>query len=84
MENDDISATLCIKIVANAVKIIRKIHGRRRQWIRPWIQRRSQHGAHYALLQELTSEDPDGFRNIFESLYLRFCKAQFIVLWRHF
>ena len=51
MENDDIVATLCIIIVANAVKIIRKIHGRMRQWIRPLIQRLSQHGAHHALLQ---------------------------------
>ena len=73
MENDDIVATLCIIIIANAVKIIRKRQRRRRQWTRPWIQRRSQHGAHHASLQELTSEDPDGFRNFFESLYLRFC-----------
>ena len=27
--------------------------------------RRSQHGARHALLQELTTEDPDGFRNFF-------------------
>ena len=36
--------------------------------MRPWIQRRSQHGAHHALLQELTSEDPDDVRN-----FLRIC-----------
>ena len=65
MENDDIVATLCIIIIANAVKIIRKRQRRRRQWIRPWIQRRSHHGSHHALLQELTTEDPDGFRNFF-------------------
>ena len=67
MENDDIVATFCIIIIANAVKIIRKRQRLRRQWTRPWIQRRSQHGAHHALLQELTSDDPDGFRNFFES-----------------
>ena len=59
MENDDIVATLCIIIIANAVRIIRNRQRRRRQWTRPWIQRRSQHGAHHALLQELhvTTED---------------------------
>ena len=72
MENDDIVATLCIIIIANAVKIIRKRQRRRRQWTRPWIQRRSHHGAHHALLQELTTEDPDGFRN-----FLRMDKADF-------
>ena len=66
MENDDIVATLCIIIIANAVQIINKKRQRhRRQWTRPWIQRRSQHGAHHALLQELTTEDPEGFRIFF-------------------
>ena len=46
---------------------------RRRQWTRSWIQRRSQDGAHHALLQELTTEDPDGFRNL-----LRMDKADFV------
>ena len=69
MENhDDIVATLCIIIIANAVKIIRKRQRLRRQWTRPWIQRRSQHEAHHALLQERTTEDPWGFRN-----FLRVC-----------
>ena len=63
--NDDIVATLCIIIIANAVKIIRKRQRRRRQWTRPWIQRRSQDGAHHALL--LTTEDLDGFRKFFEN-----------------
>ena len=57
----------------DAVKIIRKRQRRRRQWTRPWIQWRSQHGAHHALLQELTTEDPDGFRN-----FLRMKKADFV------
>ena len=63
MENLGIVATLCIIIIASAAKIIRKRRRFRRQWTRPWIQKRSQHGAHHALLQELTSEDPEGFRN---------------------
>ena len=37
---------LCIIIIANAVRIIRKRQRRRRQW----IQRRSQEGAHHALI----------------------------------
>ena len=73
MENDDIVTTFCIIIIANAVKIIRKRQRRRRQWTRPWIQRRSQHGAKHALLQELTTEDPDGFRT-----FLRMDKADFV------
>ena len=74
MENDDIVATLCIIIIANAVtRIIRNRQRRRRQWTRPWIQRRSQDGAHHALLQELTTEDPDGFRN-----FLRMDKVNFV------
>ena len=68
MENLDIVDTLCIIIIASAVKSIRKRRRLRRQWTKPWIQRRSQHGAHHALLQELASEDPDGFRN-----FLRVC-----------
>ena len=51
MENDDIVATLCIIIIANAVKIIRKRQKLRRQCTRPWIQRRGQHGAHLASLE---------------------------------
>ena len=73
MENDDIIDTLCIIIIANAVKIIRKRQRRRRQWTRPWILSRSQDGAHHALLQELTTEDPDGFRN-----FLRMDKVNFV------
>ena len=73
MENDDIIDTLCIIIIANAVKIIRKSQRRRRQWTRPWIQRRSQGGAHHALLQELTTEDLDGFRK-----FLRMDKVNFV------
>ena len=66
--NDDIVATLCIihVIIANAVKIIKKKRQRRgRQWTRPWIQRRGQHGAHHALciIASDTTEDPDGLRN---------------------
>ena len=68
MENDDIVATFCIIIIANAVKIIRKRQRLMRQG--PDLGYK---GAHHALLQELTSEDPEGFRNFFESLYLRFC-----------
>ena len=73
MENDDIVATLCIIIIANAVRIIRKRQRRRRQWTRPWIQMRSQVGTHHALLLELTTEDSGGFRN-----FLRMEKADFV------
>ena len=41
----------CYLCIANAVKIIRKRQRRRRLWTRPWIQRRSQHGAHHATLE---------------------------------
>ena len=71
MENYDIVATLFIIIIANAVKIIFfKRQRRRRQWTRPWIQRRSQDGAHHALLQELITEDPDGFRNFLRFVFV--------------
>ena len=51
MENDDIVANLCIIIIANAVKIIRKRQSRRRQSTRPWIQRQGQHRVHLASLE---------------------------------
>ena len=75
MENDDIIDTLCIIIIANAVKIIRKRQRRRRQWTRPWIQRRSQDGAHHALLQELTTENPDGFRNFLRFVFVSLTRS---------
>jgi uncharacterized membrane protein YccC len=31
--------------------------------VRAWIQRRRKHGTHHALMQELSAEDPEGFRN---------------------
>lgn len=72
MEEDDIVVALCIIMIASAIKKIRRRQRRQRRWVRPWIQRRQQHGAHHALIQELTTEDAGGFRN-----FLRMDQADF-------
>ena len=36
---------------------------REQKWVRAWIQRRRKHGAHHALVKELSDEDPQGFTN---------------------
>ena len=70
MENDDVVATLCIKIIANAVKIIRKRQRRRRQIL---DTKAKSTWSSSCILQELTTEDPDDFRN-----FLRMEKADFV------
>ena len=71
MENVDIVATLCIIIIANAVKIFfkkdRDLGDNGPDLGYKWSPSCIIARANY------TSEDPDGFRNFFESLYLRFC-----------
>ena len=63
MDEDDIIVSLCIIIIASAVQRIQRRKRPRKKWVRAWIQRRWKHGAHHALMQELSAEDPEGFRN---------------------
>ena len=72
MEEDKIVVVLCIIMIASAIQGIRRQRRRQRRWVRPWIRRRQQHGAHQALMVELTTEDPGGFRNV-----LRMDKTRF-------
>ena len=51
---------LCIIIIVRAAQMIKR---RPRRWIRSWIQRRQIHGAYHALMQELSTEDHEGFQN---------------------
>jgi hypothetical protein len=62
MEEDEIVVVLCILMIASAIQGIRRQRRRQRRWVRPWIRRRQQHGANQALMVELTTEDPGGFR----------------------
>ena len=72
MEEDEVVVVLCIIMIASAIQRIRRQRRRQRRWVRPWIRRRQQHGAHHALMVELTTEDPGGFRN-----FLRMDKIDF-------
>ena len=63
MDEDEIIVSLCIIIIASAVQRIQRRKRPRKKWVRAWIQRRRKHGAHHALMQELSAEDPEGFRN---------------------
>ncbi|XP_025105282.1 uncharacterized protein LOC112570846 [Pomacea canaliculata] len=35
----------------------------RKWWVRPWIERRMEHGAYHALMQEMAAEDGGSYRN---------------------
>ena len=64
MKADEVVVVLCIIMIASAIKKIIRQRRRQRRWVRAWIRRRQQHGAHHALMVELTTEDPGGFRNL--------------------
>jgi hypothetical protein len=52
--------------ITRACSVLQRIQRKKRQrkkWVRAWIQRRKKHGAHHALVKELSDEDPQGFRN---------------------
>ena len=38
-------------------------YAREQKWVCAWIQRCRKHGAHHALVKELSDEDPQGFGN---------------------
>ena len=56
-DNEDIIIPVCILLIAAGIQQFRKIVG-------PWIARRNQYGAYHALVQELSSEDPSGLKNL--------------------
>ena len=58
-DSDDELIGLALAVVARR----RRRRRRRRWWVRPWLQRRLQHGAYHALLQELYVEDEGSTRN---------------------
>ena len=62
MENDDFVAPVYILMIAAACHIIRNNHRSQRIWVRPWIQRRREVVAYYALMRELEQEDQRGFK----------------------
>ena len=62
---DDAAAAACfIAIVglSEALKPLKK-RKRRKMWMQPWIAKRKQQGAYYALMQELHANDSVGYRN---------------------
>jgi hypothetical protein len=46
----------------------------RKKWARAWIQRHRKHGAHHALVKELSDEDSQGFRNFLRMDTMDFLK----------
>jgi hypothetical protein len=62
-ENEDIIILVCILLIAAGIQ---QYSGNRfeRLWVRSWIARRNQYGAYHALVQELSSEDPIGLKNL--------------------
>ena len=63
MEEENIAVSLCVIIIASAILRIKRDRRRPRVWARSWIRRRARYGAHHSLINELSSEDPKGFRN---------------------
>jgi hypothetical protein len=61
-QEDKIIISLCIIIIASVLQRIQRKKRQRKKWVRAWIQSRK-HGAHHALVKELSDEDPQGFRN---------------------
>ena len=61
-QEDKIIISLCIIIIASVLQRIQRKIRQRKKWVRAWIQSRK-HGAHHALVKELSDEDPQGFRN---------------------
>ena len=60
---DEIVISLCIIIIASVLQRIQRKKRQRKKWVRAWIKRRRKHGAHHALVKELSDEDPQCFRN---------------------
>ena len=75
MEDENVAMSLCLIIIASAALRIRRDRRRPRRWARAWIYRRRQFGVHHALMKELASENPHGFRN-----FIRMDKQYFDVL----
>jgi DNA-binding GntR family transcriptional regulator len=61
-QEDKIIISLCIIIIASVLQRIQRKIRQRKKWVRAWIQSRK-HGAHHALVKELSDKDPQGFRN---------------------
>jgi hypothetical protein len=54
---------LCIIIIASVLQRIQRKKRQRKKWVRAWMERRRKHGAHHALVKELSDDDTQGFRN---------------------
>ena len=63
MEVKNVVISLCLIIIASAALKILCDRRRPTRWTRAWIHRRTQLGAHHALMKELASEEPQSYRN---------------------
>ena len=62
-DNEDIITPVSILLIAAEIQQYRR-NRFARLWVRPWIARRNQYGAYHALVQEWSSEDPSGLKNV--------------------
>ena len=58
--SDSSDDDLILVLAAACARKKKKEKRKRRWWVRPWIGRREQHGAYYALMADLEAEDPQG------------------------
>ena len=64
MADDEDAAIACVLAISAVVEEEHKSRKRKREiWVQPWIERRMEHGAYHALLQELHTTDTKAFRN---------------------
>jgi len=73
---DDADAFACLLAISALDEQERKSRKRKREiWVQPWIERRLEHGAYHALLQELQTTDTKALRN-----FLRMDDVSFQIL----
>jgi hypothetical protein len=76
MDDLDMLPPLLIIIIAAAYwQQLRNRRKKRICWTQPWILRRQEHGAYYALMKELSQEDYESYRN-----FVRMTKKDFTEL----
>jgi len=64
-DNDDdaCAAAIMLNLVKRWLEFTKKARRRRLLWTQPWISSRLQLGAYHALLDELRTTDPAGYRS---------------------
>ena len=62
-EDDNVLILAAVGLELEELEQRERPQRRRRWWVRPWIARREQFGAYYALMAEIEGEDPESYVN---------------------